>query len=53
MAPRKSERTARQPDTKKGMTQDIYLTGITTTGTPHSGNYVGGIRPGIAASRDP
>ena len=34
------------------MTQDIYLTGITTTGTPHIGNYVGAIRPGIAASHD-
>lgn len=34
------------------MTQDIYLTGITTTGTPHIGNYVGAIRPGIAASKD-
>ena len=29
------------------------LTGITTTGTPHLGNYVGAIRPAIAASRDP
>ena len=28
------------------------LTGITTTGSPHLGNYVGAIRPGIAASRD-
>jgi tryptophanyl-tRNA synthetase len=27
------------------------LTGITTTGTPHLGNYVGAIRPAIAASR--
>ncbi|NIA27994.1 MAG: tryptophan--tRNA ligase [Desulfobulbaceae bacterium] len=35
------------------MTQDIYLTGITTTGTPHIGNYVGAIRPCIAASKDP
>lgn len=35
------------------MTQQVYLTGITTTGTPHIGNYVGAIRPGIAASRDP
>ncbi|MEM9688081.1 MAG: tryptophan--tRNA ligase [Pseudomonadota bacterium] len=35
------------------MTQDIYLTGITTTGSPHIGNYVGAIRPGIAASKDP
>ncbi len=34
------------------MKQDIYLTGITTTGTPHIGNYVGAIRPGIAASQD-
>ena len=32
---------------------EVYLTGITTTGTPHIGNYVGAIRPGIAASRDP
>ena len=35
------------------MSQDIYLTGITTTGTPHIGNYVGAIRPGIAASKNP
>ena len=30
---------------------NIVLTGITTTGTPHLGNYVGAIRPAIAASR--
>ncbi|NQV85640.1 MAG: tryptophan--tRNA ligase [Woeseiaceae bacterium] len=35
------------------MTQEIFLTGITTTGTPHIGNYVGAIRPSIAASKDP
>lgn len=29
------------------------LTGITTTGTPHLGNYAGAIRPAIVASRDP
>jgi tryptophanyl-tRNA synthetase len=29
------------------------LTGITTSGTPHLGNYVGAIRPAIAASRSP
>lgn len=29
------------------------LTGITTTGTPHLGNYVGAIRPAIAAARAP
>lgn len=29
------------------------LTGITTTGTPHLGNYVGAIRPAVAASRQP
>ncbi len=34
------------------MAQEIYLTGITTTGTPHIGNYVGAIRPGIEASKD-
>ena len=26
-----------------------YLTGITTTGTPHLGNYVGAIRPTVQA----
>jgi tryptophanyl-tRNA synthetase len=30
-----------------------YLTGITTTGTPHLGNYVGAIRPAVEASRRP
>ena len=34
------------------MTSEVYLTGITTTGTPHIGNYVGAIRPGIEASKD-
>ena len=34
------------------MSKEIYLTGITTTGTPHIGNYVGAIRPGIEASKD-
>jgi len=29
------------------------LTGITTSGTPHLGNYVGAVRPAIAASRAP
>ena len=33
------------------MTQTRVLTGITTSGTPHLGNYVGAIRPAIAASR--
>ena len=28
-----------------------FLTGITTSGTPHLGNYVGAIRPAIVASR--
>lgn len=35
------------------MSTSRVLTGITTTGTPHLGNYVGAIRPAIAASRDP
>lgn len=34
------------------MSTDIVLTGITTTGTPHLGNYVGAIRPTVAASHD-
>src|SRR5574343_1710192 len=34
------------------MTQRV-LTGITTTGTLHLGNYVGALRPAIAASRAP
>lgn len=34
------------------MTKQRVLTGITTTGTPHLGNYVGAIRPAIAASRE-
>ncbi len=33
------------------MAKQRVLTGITTTGTPHLGNYVGAIRPSIAASR--
>jgi len=37
------------PDTKPTR----VLTGITTSGTPHLGNYVGAIRPAIAASRQP
>ncbi|MDP2819557.1 MAG: tryptophan--tRNA ligase [Polaromonas sp.] len=28
-----------------------FLTGITTTGTPHLGNFVGSIRPSVAASK--
>ena len=31
------------------MSKQTVLTGITTTGTPHLGNYVGAIRPAIAA----
>src|SRR5499427_4370810 len=33
------------------MSRRRVLTGITTTGTPHLGNYVGAIRPAIAASK--
>jgi tryptophanyl-tRNA synthetase len=32
------------------MSRQTVLTGITTTGTPHLGNYVGAIRPAVAAS---
>ena len=33
--------------------KNTVLTGITTTGTPHLGNYVGAIRPAIEASQKP
>lgn len=33
------------------MIEETVLTGITTTGTPHLGNYVGAILPAIQASR--
>ena len=39
--------------TPKARRRKRVLTGITTSGTPHLGNYVGAIRPAIAASRDP
>ena len=35
------------------MSKTRVLTGITTSGTPHLGNFVGAIRPAVAASRDP
>ena len=35
------------------MTRTRFLTGITTSGTPHLGNYVGSIRPAVRASRTP
>jgi len=35
------------------MRKNTVLTGITTTGTPHLGNYVGAIKPAIHASRNP
>ena len=35
------------------MTQVRVLTGITTSGSPHLGNYVGAIRPAIIAAQDP
>jgi tryptophanyl-tRNA synthetase len=40
--------------TEKQPSSDVnrVLTGITTTGTPHLGNYVGAIKPAIAASQN-
>ena len=35
------------------MKKQTVLTGITTSGTPHLGNYVGAIKPAIVASKDP
>ena len=34
------------------MTKKRVLTGVTTTGIPHLGNYVGAIRPAIRAAQD-
>jgi tryptophanyl-tRNA synthetase len=33
------------------LTVQRFLTGITTTGTPHLGNFVGSIRPSVSASQ--
>ena len=35
------------------MSLQRVLTGITTSGTPHLGNYVGAVRPTVRASRQP
>lgn len=35
------------------MSNNRVLTGITTTGTPHIGNYLGAIKPAIEASQQP
>lgn len=35
------------------MSKQTVLTGITTTGTPHIGNYLGAIKPAIEASENP
>ena len=35
------------------MAMTRFLTGITTSGTPHLGNYVGSIRPSVRASLAP
>ena len=35
------------------MNKQTVLTGITTTGTPHIGNYLGAIKPAIEASQNP
>ena len=35
------------------MSTTRFLTGITTSGTPHLGNYVGSIRPAVRASLSP
>ena len=34
------------------MSKTRILTGITTSGTPHLGNYVGAIRPALASAKD-
>ena len=46
--PRRPARPAALPAPPPDMPERV-LTGITTTGTPHLGNYVGAIRPAIGA----
>ena len=49
--PRSSIHPDRRPERNAFMSSKLHvLTGITTTGTPHLGNYVGAIRPAIEAS---
>ena len=35
------------------MSKKRVLTGVTTTGIPHLGNYVGAIRPAVRAAQNP
>ena len=35
------------------MSKKRVLTGVTTTGIPHLGNYVGAIRPAVRARKRP
>ena len=42
-----------QASTSSASPKTRVLTGITIIGTPHLGNYVGAIKPAIAASQDP
>ena len=46
-----ASRIDRSTDNKRLLMTTRILTGITTTGTPHLGNYAGAIRPAIVASR--
>ena len=48
----RTERYSVTEESKYGMSKQRVLTGITTTGTPHLGNYVGAIRPAIEASQN-
>lgn len=46
--------SAEQTSPANGASRNVrVLTGITTSGTPHLGNYAGAIRPAVAASRQP
>src|SRR3954453_1418843 len=49
-APRAAHQAGRA---RSGLLMDIVLTGIKPTGTLHVGNYVGAIKPAIAASATP
>jgi len=51
--PSEKRYTARHSKKDYTMSKKRVLTGVTTTGIPHLGNYVGAIRPAVRAAQSP
>ena len=51
--PSEKRHTARHSKKDYTMSKKRVLTGVTTTGIPHLGNYVGAIRPAVRAAQNP